>query len=88
MKRMVIITALVLTAAVQAQGVQASHRAKHADAGYSVYPRFEGYKDSNGMRVCHQGCDNREIPGSGARYHDVTEVGMAMRECVTGSSIF
>jgi hypothetical protein len=40
------------------------------------------------MRVCHQDCDNPEIPGSGARCHDVTVMGMAMRECVTGSSIF
>jgi hypothetical protein len=36
------------------------------------------------MRVCHYDCDNPEIPGSGARCHDVNVMGMAGRECVTG----
>jgi hypothetical protein len=94
MKRMIIVTALLLTAAVQAQAAQPRHAVKHADARYAVYdrdskdPNVGWHNDSNGMRVCHQDCDNPEIPGSGARCHDVTVMGMAMRECVTGSSIF
>ena len=94
MKRIVIITALLLTAAVQAQAAQPRHAVKHANDGYTVYdhdskdPNIGWHTDSNGMRFCTQDCDNPEIPGSGARCHDVTEMGMAMRECVTGSSIF
>ena len=37
----------------------------------------------SGMRVCTQDCDNPGIPGSGARCHDVSWMGMPMRECVT-----
>lgn len=42
------------------------------------------HNDASGMRVCHQDCDNPEIPGSGARCRDVNFMGMPMRECVTG----
>src|ERR1700744_4150240 len=94
MKRIVLVTALLLTAAVQAHAAQPRHAVKHADNGYTVYdsdspnPNIGWHTDSIGMRACTHDCDNPEIPGSGARCHDVPVMGMAMRECVTGSSIF
>ena len=42
-----------------------------------------GWHNEGGMRVRHDGCDNPEIPGSGAVYKDVEFMGTAMRECVT-----
>jgi hypothetical protein len=47
-------------------------------------PNVGWHNDASGMRVCHQDCDNPEIPGSGARCRDVNFMGMPMRECVTG----
>jgi hypothetical protein len=94
MKRIFNVAALLLTAAVQAQAAQTRHAVKHADSGYTVYdldspnPNIGWHNDSNGMQVCHHDCDNPEIPGSGARCHDVVVMGMAMRECVSGHSIF
>jgi hypothetical protein len=40
-----------------------------------------GWHNDGGMRVCHQDCDNPEIPGSGYTCRDVQVLGMAMREC-------
>jgi hypothetical protein len=40
-----------------------------------------GWHWENGERVCHQDCDNPEIPGSGYTCRDVQFLGMAMREC-------
>ena len=40
-----------------------------------------GWHTEGGMRVCHNDCDNPEIPGSGATCRDI--VGTTMRECVT-----
>jgi hypothetical protein len=40
-----------------------------------------GWHWEGGMRVCHQDCDNPEIPGSGYTCKDVQVLGMAMREC-------
>jgi hypothetical protein len=40
-----------------------------------------GWHWEGGMRVCHQDCDNPEIPGSGYTCRDVQALGMAMREC-------
>jgi hypothetical protein len=40
-----------------------------------------GWHWESGMRVCHQDCDNPEIPGSGYICKDVQVLGMAMREC-------
>jgi hypothetical protein len=64
---------------------------KHAaNSGVTVYdhdsrdPNVGWHTDSTGMRVCSHDCDNPEIPGSGARCHDVNWMGMPMRECVTG----
>ena len=50
----------------------------------SADPNIGWHTDESGMRVCHQDCDNPEIPGSGAKCRDVNWMGMAARECVTG----
>lgn len=42
-----------------------------------------GWHTENGFRVCHNDCDNPEIPGSGATCSDVTVMGTPMRQCVT-----
>jgi hypothetical protein len=42
-----------------------------------------GWHSEGGMRVCHNDCDNPEIPGSGAVCKDVEFMGTTMRECVT-----
>ena len=44
-----------------------------------------GWHWENGMRVCHQDCDNPEIPGSGYTCRNVQVLGMAMRECDSGN---
>jgi hypothetical protein len=33
------------------------------------------------VRVCHNDCDNPEIPGSGYTCRSVQALGMPMREC-------
>jgi hypothetical protein len=40
-----------------------------------------GWHWENGMRVCHNDCDDPEAPGSGYRCRNVTVLGMNMREC-------
>jgi hypothetical protein len=45
-------------------------------------PSF-GWHTENGFRVCHNDCDNPEIPGSGAVCSNVTVMGTPMRQCVT-----
>jgi hypothetical protein len=42
-----------------------------------------GWHTENGFRVCHNDCDNPEIPGSGAVCSNVTVMGTPMRQCVT-----
>jgi hypothetical protein len=44
-----------------------------------------GWHWQGGMRVCHQDCDNPEIPGSGYTCRNVQVLGMAMRECDSGN---
>jgi hypothetical protein len=89
MKHIVIIAAVLLGTAVQVQAAQAA--VKHSKDHAMIYnrdspdPGVGWHTDKNGMRVCTNDCDNPEIPGSGARCHDVTVMGMAMRECVTSN---
>ena len=64
------------------------HSRSKADAAVTVYNRDSrnpqiGWHTENGMRVCHQDCDNPEIPGSGAVCRNTNVMGMPMRECVT-----
>lgn len=40
-----------------------------------------GWHNEGGMRVCHNDCDNPEIPGSGYTCRNVKWLGMAAREC-------
>ena len=40
-----------------------------------------GWYWENGSRVCHNDCDNPEIPGSGFTCSDVVRLGMATRKC-------
>ena len=47
----------------------------------SPNPNIGWHNDGSGMRVCHQDCDNPEIPGSGYACRDVNIFGMTTREC-------
>jgi hypothetical protein len=87
--------ALLLTVAHADAKTTRHHVVRHAaNSGVTVYdhdspdPNVGWHTDSTGMRVCSHDCDNPEIPGSGARCRNVTWMGMASRECVTGTSIF
>jgi hypothetical protein len=77
-------------AASQQNAKHAGHtkrvRAARASSGVVTYNRDSkdpniGWHDDGGMRVCHQDCDNPEIPGSGYTCRDVQVLGMAIREC-------
>jgi hypothetical protein len=90
MKRIVIAVALFCSAAlsVQASGQtrQHQHRIVRDTSRSVVYDKDSpnpaiGWHWENGMRVCHNDCDNDEIPGSGFTCSDVTVMGQAMREC-------
>jgi hypothetical protein len=95
MKAILVASAAVLLAtAIHAHARTLHHAVRHhAASGYTVYnrdspnPNIGWHNDSNGTRVCHTDCDNPEIPGSGARCHNVNVMGMAMRECVTSSGV-
>jgi hypothetical protein len=71
----------------------AKHHARKSQASASgavTYNRDSadpnvGWHWQGGMRVCHQDCDNPEIPGSGYTCKDVQVLGMAMRECDSGN---
>jgi hypothetical protein len=94
MKRIMIAFALLLVAAI---GAQAATPVVHARKPHPervapnsshtvIYNRDSpdpaiGWHWENGMRVCHNDCDNDEIPGSGFTCRDVTVMGQAMREC-------
>ena len=93
MKYAIIASAVLLSAILDAQPSHAfatSHARKssasHALSGTVTYNR--DFKDPNvgwhwegGMRVCHNDCDNPEIPGSGYTCRNVQAFGMPMREC-------
>jgi hypothetical protein len=92
MKYILPIAAAVLLATAAHAHAKPRHAARHHVAsGYTVYdrdspnPNIGWHTDSSGMRVCSYDCDNPEIPGSGARCHNTTFMGMAARECVTGN---
>ena len=89
MKHILVVAAALLLAT----GIHAKAKTRHHDlsrsaaSGYTFYnrdspnPNIGWHNDSNGMRVCHNDCDNPEIPGSGYTCRDVNILGMAMREC-------
>ena len=88
MKRLLIAVTIVLAASLSAEAAAKHHRRSQSDVTVwnkdSKDPNV-GWHTENGMRVCSHDCDNPEIPGSGARCKNVSFMGMAMRECVTGS---
>lgn len=61
------------------------HRSPRTTAIYDRNSRDPnvGWHTENGMRVCHNDCDNPEIPGSGAVCKNVNVMGTVMRQCVT-----
>jgi len=91
MTRILIVAAALLVATAVNADAKTRHVARPAaNSGVTVYdhdsrdPNIGWHTDQSGMRVCHNDCDNPEIPGSGAKCRNVTVMGMAMRECVTG----
>jgi hypothetical protein len=95
MKRMLVAMAVLCSALMSAQAAsQIQHAGKRPhqhrgvpDASHSVTYNKDspnpaiGWHWENGMRVCHNDCDNDEIPGSGFTCSDVTVMGQAMRQC-------
>jgi len=61
------------------------HRTRQPTVRYNRDSRDPsiGWHTENGMRVCHNDCDNPEIPGSGAVCKNVEVMGTTMRQCVT-----
>jgi hypothetical protein len=76
-------------ACMESQGYRLiSARMRGVAAGTVIYNRDSrdpgvGWHTENGFRVCHNDCDNPEIPGSGATCSNVTVIGTPMRQCVT-----
>jgi hypothetical protein len=88
MQRTIIASMILLATALGAQAADAKHPAPtpQSSSGVVTYNRDSpnpnvGWHWENGMRVCHQDCDNPEIPGSGYTCRNVQAFGMAMREC-------
>jgi hypothetical protein len=95
MKRMLVAVVVLCSAVISARAASPIHLAGNRahphrvapDASHTVtYNRDSpnpaiGWHWENGMRVCHNDCDNDEIPGSGFTCMDVTVMGQAMRQC-------
>jgi hypothetical protein len=88
MQRTIIASMILLATVLGAQAADAKHPARtpQSSSGVVTYNRDSpnpnvGWHWENGMRVCHQDCDNPEIPGSGYTCRNVQAFGMAMREC-------
>jgi hypothetical protein len=67
-----------------------TRKSQSSSSGVVTYNRDSrdpnvGWHWEGGMRVCHQDCDNPEIPGSGYTCRNVQVLGMAMRECDSGN---
>jgi opacity protein-like surface antigen len=90
MKRILIAVAILCSTALAAQaadGIRHVGKKPHRLAGDAshaiIYNRDSpnpaiGWHWENGARVCHNDCDNDEIPGSG---YTCMDVGQAMRQC-------
>lgn len=88
MQRTIVAFSILLAAVIGAQAADAKHPAptSQSSSGVVTYNRDSpdpnvGWHWQNGMRVCHNDCDNPEIPGSGYTCRNVQAFGMAMREC-------
>ena len=67
------------------------HKPAAASSGVVTYNRDSkdpniGWHSEGSVRVCHNDCDNPEIPGSGYTCHNVQALGMPMRECDRSSN--
>ena len=85
MTREIVAAALMTVALFGAPSRAATHKPPKAN-GTVTYNRDSpnpniGWHWEGGMRVCHQDCDNPEIPGSGYTRKNVTWMGMSAREC-------
>ncbi len=82
-----IITLLILGSGILgANSATPHHKPAAASSGVATYNRDSRdpnirWHSEGGMRVCHQDCDNPEIPGSGYTCRNIQAFGMAMREC-------
>jgi hypothetical protein len=92
MQRTIIASAILLATVLGAQAADTQHhvRTPRSTDGVVTYNRDSsdpnvGWHWEHGMRVCHQDCDNPEIPGSGYTCRNVQAFGMAMRECDSGN---
>ncbi len=88
MQRTIIALLILGSGIVSANAAPAhpKHRSPAASAGVVTYNRDAkdpnvGWHWDGNMRVCHQDCDNPEIPGSGYTCRNVQAFGMPMREC-------
>jgi hypothetical protein len=87
MQHTIIASMILLATVFGAQAADAKHPARTSQSsGVVTYNRDSpdpniGWHWEGGMRVCHQDCDNPEIPGSGYTCRNVQAFGMAMREC-------
>ncbi|HEY1544244.1 MAG TPA: hypothetical protein VGG01_17735 [Xanthobacteraceae bacterium] len=87
MSRKIITTVLLTAALLATPALAATHKAHKPNPSTTVtYNRHSpdpnvGWHWEGGMRVCHQDCDNPEIPGSRYTCKNVTWRGMAAREC-------
>jgi hypothetical protein len=95
MQRILVAVAMLCLAATSSQAAARIHHAGNKPSPHRVvrdnshtvtYDKDSpnpavGWHWENGMRVCHNDCDNDEIPGSGFTCRDVTAMGMPMREC-------
>lgn len=95
MKRMLFAAAMLCSAVMSAQAASPIHPAGKKPHPYRVVPDAShsvtynkdspdpaiGWHWQNGLRVCHNDCDNDEIPGSGYTCRDVTVMGHAKRQC-------
>jgi hypothetical protein len=86
MQRTIIAVLILASGILGANAATTHHKAAGASSGVVTYNRDSkdpnvGWHTEGGMRVCHQDCDNPEIPGSGYTCRNVQAFGMAMREC-------
>jgi hypothetical protein len=89
MQRTIIVITVLLGAVLSAHAATPTpkhHKSVASSSGAVTYNRDSrdpnvGWHWEGGMRVCHNDCDNPEIPGSGYTCYNVQALGMPMREC-------
>ena len=89
MQRTIIAITVLLGAVLSAHAATPTpkhHKPAASSSGIVTYNRDSkdpnvGWHWESGVRVCHNDCDNPEIPGSGYTCRSVQALGMPMREC-------